>query len=92
MDVTDEQSDGPREGKYQYELPMVTFGHSELIVIEKFVVGRVCYGKITFLDLVDLTGSGSTKQLSGDLVRVEDEECSVCPDLGNVDKPLPGPG
>ena len=69
-----------------------SWGHNGLITIEKLVIGRVCYGKITFLDPVDLTGSGSTKQLSGDLMRSEDKECSVCPDPGNVDKPLPVPG
>ena len=69
-----------------------SWGHNGLITIEKLVIGRVCYGKITFLDPVDLTGSGNTKQLSADFVRFEDNECSVFPDPGNVDKPLPGPG
>ena len=77
------------------EPPIATlspWGHNELITIEKLVVGRVYDCKMMFLGLVDLTGSGSTKQLSGDFVRFEDKECSVFPDPGNVDKPLPGPG
>ena len=77
------------------EPPMATissWGYNELITIEKLVVGRVYDGKITFLALVDLARSGSTKQLSADFVRFEDNECSVCPDLGNVDESLPGPG
>ena len=94
-DVTDEQSGELKEGEYWSEPPMATlssWGHNELIAIEKLVVGRVGYGKITFLDPVDLTGSGSVKQLFGDLVRFEDKECSVYPDLDNVDKPPPGSG
>ena len=94
-DASDEQSGELREGEYWSEPPMATlssWGHNELIAIEKLVVGRVGYGKITFLDPVDLTGSGSVKQLFGDLVRFEDKECSVYPDLDNVDKPPPGSG
>jgi nuclear pore complex protein Nup98-Nup96 len=94
-DVTDEESGEPKEGEYWSEPPMGTlssWGHNELIAIEKLVVGRVGYGRITFLDPVDLTGSGSVKQLFGDLVRFEDKECSVYPDLDNVDKPPPGSG
>ena len=94
-DGTDEHSDDLKEGEYWSEPPMTalsSWGHKELIAIEKLVVGRVGYGKITFLDPVDLTGSGSVKQLFGDLVRFEDKECSVYPDLDNVDKPPPGSG
>ena len=94
-DTTDEQSGELKEGEYWSEPPMATlssWGHNELIAIEKLVVGRVGYGKITFMDPVDLTGSGSVKQLFGDLVRFEDKECSVYPDLDNVDKPPPGSG
>ena len=94
-DVTDDQSGELKEGEYWSEPPMATlssWGHNELISIEKLVVGRVGYGKITFLGPVDLTGSGSVKQLFGDLVRFEDKECSVYPDLDNVDKPPPGSG
>ena len=46
------------------EPPIVTlssWGHNELITIEKLVVGRVYDGKSTFLDPVNLTGSRSTK-------------------------------
>lgn len=94
-DVADAQSGELKEGEYWSEPPMPSlssWGHNELIAIEKLVVGRVGYGKITFLDPVDLTGSGSVKQLFGDLVRFEDKECSVYPDLDNVDKPPPGSG
>ena len=95
MDATDDQSSEPKEGEYWSEPPMATlssWGHNELIAIGELVVGRVGYGKITFLDPVDLTGSGSVKQLFGDLVRFEDKECSVYPDLDNLDKPPPGSG
>ena len=94
-DVTEGQPGELKEGEYWSEPPMAalsSWGHNELIAIEKLVVGRVGYGKITFLDPVDLTGSGSVKQLFGDLVRFEDKECSVYPDLDNVDKPPPGSG
>ena len=94
-DTTDEQSSEPKEGEYWSEPPMATlssWGHNELIAIGELVVGRVGYGKITFLDAVDLTGSGSVKQLFGDLVRFEDKECSVYPDLDVLDKPPPGSG
>lgn len=94
-DVTDAQSDELKEGEYWSEPPMAalsSWGHNDLIAIEKLVVGRVGYGKITFLNPVDLTGSGSVKQLFGDLVRFEDKECSVYPDLDNTDKPPPGSG
>ena len=94
-EVSDDQSGEPKEGEYCSEPPMATlssWGHNELIAIEELVVGRVGYGRITFLDPVDLTGSGSVKQLFGDLVRFEDKECSVYPDLDNVDKPPPGSG
>jgi len=37
-------------------------------------------------------GSGSVKQLFGDLARFEDKECSVCPPPDNVDGPPPGSG
>jgi nuclear pore complex protein Nup98-Nup96 len=94
-DVTDDQPSELKEGEYWSEPPMAalsSWGHNELIAIEKLVVGRVGYGKITFLESVDLTGSGSVKQLFGDLVRFDDKECSVYPDLDNADKPPPGSG
>jgi len=66
--------------------------HPYRVPTSKLVVGQVGYGKITFLGAVSLTRSGSVKQLFGDPVRFEDKECSVYPDLDNVDKPPPGSG
>jgi len=84
-----------KEGDYWSKPDMsvlALWGHNELMAIENLVVGRVGYGQITFLEPVDLTGSGSVKQLFGDLVRFEDKECSVYPDLDDVDKPPPSSG
>lgn len=84
-----------KEGEYWSKPDMdelAGWGHNELVAIEGLVVGRVGYGQITFLDPVDLTNSGSVRQLFGDLVRFEDKECSVYPDLDDVDKPPPGTG
>jgi len=95
MDVTDEQSGEPKEGEYWSELPMATlssWGHNELIAIEKLIIGRVGYSEITFPEPVDLTGSEIVKQLFGDLARFEDKECCAYPDLDNVDKPPPSSG
>jgi nuclear pore complex protein Nup98-Nup96 len=68
-----------------------SWGHNELIAIEMLVVGRVWYGRITFLGPVDLTGSGGVKELFGDLVRFEDKECSVYPIWITSTNLLPGP-
>ena len=90
--MTDEQSGELKEGEYWSELPVATlssWGHSELIAIEKLVADWAGYGKITFLDPADLTGSRSAKQFFGDFVRFEDKECSI---YVSIDKPRPGYG
>jgi hypothetical protein len=67
------------------------WGHNELIAIERLVVGRVGYDRITFLDPVDLTGYGSVNQLPEELVKFEEKECSARHDLENTSEPPPGP-
>lgn len=84
-----------REGDYYVkpslgELKKYSFG--ELSAVQGLVVGRVGYGEIEFLEPVDLTGLRRTTELLGDIVRFDDKECSVYPDLDDADKPPPGSG
>jgi nuclear pore complex protein Nup98-Nup96 len=93
--LSDKTAKEPTEGEYWSKPDMSIlsiWGHSELISVENLVVGRFGYGKMTFLEPVDLTYSGSVKQLFSDLVRFEEKECSVYPDLHDADKPPPGSG
>ncbi|GJE87476.1 nucleoporin2-domain-containing protein [Phanerochaete sordida] len=84
-----------KEGDYYVkpslgELKKYSFG--ELSAVKGLVVGRVGYGEIEFLEPVDLTGLRRTTELLGDIVRFDDKECSVYPDLDDADKPPPGAG
>lgn len=84
-----------KEGDYYVkpslpELKKYSFG--ELSAVKGLVVGRVGYGEIEFLEPVDLTGLRRTTELLGDIVRFDDKECSVYPDLDDADKPPPGSG
>ena len=84
-----------KEGDYYVrpslsDLKKRSFG--ELAATEGLVVGRVGYGEIEFLEPVDLTGLQRTTELLGDVVRFDDKECSVYPDLDDADKPPPGSG
>ncbi|EKM59940.1 uncharacterized protein PHACADRAFT_250756 [Phanerochaete carnosa HHB-10118-sp] len=84
-----------KEGDYYVkpslsELKKYSFG--ELSAVKSLVVGRVGYGEIEFLEPVDLTGLRRTTELLGDIVRFDDKECSVYPDLDDADKPPPGSG
>lgn len=84
-----------KEGDYYVrpslaELKKRSFG--ELASTEGLVVGRIGYGEIHFLEPVDLTGLQKTTELLGEVVRFDDKECSVYPDLDEADKPPPGSG
>lgn len=84
-----------KEGDYYVrpslsDLKKRSFG--ELAATAGLVVGRVGYGEIEFLEPVDLTGLQRTTELLGDIVRFDDKECSVYPDLDEADKPPPGSG
>lgn len=84
-----------KEGDYYVrpslgELKKRSFG--ELAATPGLVVGRVGYGEIAFLEAVDLTGLQRTTELLGEVVRFDDKECSVYPDLDDADKPPPGAG
>ncbi|KIP10403.1 hypothetical protein PHLGIDRAFT_28503 [Phlebiopsis gigantea 11061_1 CR5-6] len=84
-----------KEGSYYVqptlkELKKRSFG--ELASTEGLVVGRVGYGEIQFLEPVDLTGLRRTTDLMGEVVRFDDKECSVYPELDEADKPPAGSG
>ena len=55
-----------------------SWSHNEPITI-KLAVGLVCHDKITFLDPVDLTGSGSVKKLLGDLMSLRIRSAASTP-------------
>ncbi len=67
-------------------------GHEQLLAFQGLVVGRKGYGKIQFLEPVDLTGVPKLNALLGDVVRFDDKECSVYPDCDDADKPAPSSG
>ncbi|KAJ8517984.1 hypothetical protein ONZ45_g4906 [Pleurotus djamor] len=67
-------------------------GFQELSAFSGLVVGRKNYGEIQFMEPVDLTGLPKLGALLGDVVRFDEKECSVYPDIDDVDKPPPGSG
>ena len=67
-------------------------GHDQLLAFQGLVVGRKGYGKIQFLEPVDLTGVPKLNALLGEVVRFDDKECSVYPDCDDADKPAPSSG
>ena len=84
-----------KEGDYYVrpslaDLKKRSFG--ELASTENLVVGRVGYGEIQFLEPVDLTGLRKTTELLGQVVRFDDKECSIYPELEETDKPTRGSG
>ena len=84
-----------REGEYWVKPDIETLrnaGYDELVSFKELVIGRVGYGEIHFLETVDLTGLPKLGALLGQIVRFDDKECSVYPDLEEVDKPPPGSG
>ncbi|KAI0082551.1 hypothetical protein K474DRAFT_1688085 [Panus rudis PR-1116 ss-1] len=94
---TGEQNDPAElaEGEYYVKPDLDTLrnrGYEELLACSGLVVGRVGYGEIHFLEPVDLTGLQRLSALKGELVRFDDKECSVYPDVDDVDKPPPGQG
>lgn len=69
---------------------LVSLSHAELRSCKNLVVGRIGYGEIHFLEPVDLTGLNKLRELYGDVVRLEDKECSVYPEIDDTEKPAPG--
>ncbi|TRM67878.1 nucleoporin autopeptidase-domain-containing protein [Schizophyllum amplum] len=87
--------DGVGDGEYWTKPDLAVLkhkGHAELSEFPSLIVGRAGYGEILFLEPVDLTGLGRLKDLYGDVVRFDDKECSVYPDVDDNDKPPPGHG
>jgi nuclear pore complex protein Nup98-Nup96 len=83
------------EGDYYVQPDIETLksaGYEQLAAYKGLIVGRVGYGEIHFLEPVDLTGLPRLGALLGDVIRFEDKECTVYPDIDDVDKPLPGTG
>jgi nuclear pore complex protein Nup98-Nup96 len=56
------------------------------------IVGRVGYGEIHFLEVVDLTGLTKLSVVLGEIVRFEEKECSAYSDYDEVDEPSPQSG
>jgi len=84
-----------QEGEYWVKPDLDTLkhaGYEELLSFKDLIVGRIGYGEIHFLDPVDLTGLPKLGALLGEIVRFDDKECSVYPDVDEVDKPPPGTG
>lgn len=84
-----------KEGDYYVTPPLSELkkrGYGELAKTEGLIVGRVGYGEVEFLDAVDLTGLQKTTELLGEVVRLDDKECCVYPDIDDADKPPPGTG
>jgi nuclear pore complex protein Nup98-Nup96 len=69
---------------------LISLSHAELRSCKNLVIGRVGYGEIHFLEPVDLTGLTRIRQLYGDVVKIEDKECSVYPEIDDSEKPVPG--
>ncbi|KAF7432733.1 hypothetical protein PC9H_004676 [Pleurotus ostreatus] len=95
--VTEAQKDPTalEEGDYWCKPDLDTLkgkGFQELSSFSGLVLGRKGYGEIHFLEPVDLTGLPKLGSLLGDVVRFDDKECSVYPDVDDVDKPPPGSG
>jgi nuclear pore complex protein Nup98-Nup96 len=89
------KEDELREGEYWVKPDLETLkhaGYDELLSFKGLIVGRVGYGEIEFLEAVDLTGLPKLGALLGQIVRFDDKECSVYPDIDEVDKPPPGQG
>ena len=87
--------DGVAEGEY-WTKPDISVlkhkSHAELSAFPNLVVGRAGYGEIHFLDPVDLTGLTRLTDLLGEVVRFDEKECCVYPDVDDDDKPPLGQG
>lgn len=93
--ATTPQNSEPQEGEYWTSPPIDVLqgmGHPELSAVSNFVVGRVGFGEVHFLEPVDLTAFGKLSDLLGDQVRFDPMECAVYPDTTDVDKPPVGSG
>ena len=60
--------------------------------VQDFVVGRLGYGEVCWLEAVDLTGLRSLDELMGTVVIIEDREVMVYPGEYEDDKPDVGQG
>jgi nuclear pore complex protein Nup98-Nup96 len=93
--TTDGQATDMQEGDYWVKPDLEVLrraGYNELSSYSGIVVGRVGYGEIHFLEPVDLTGLSKLDELKGTVVRFDDKECTVYPDIDDADKPAPGTG
>lgn len=90
------QPDKPlKEGDY-YTKPdfkvLQSMSEEDLSEVHDFVVGRVGYGEICWLEPVDLTGLPSLRELLDKVVIINDKEVMVYPDEYDDEKPEVGQG
>lgn len=90
------QSNKPlQEGDY-YTKPdfrvLQSMSEEDLAEVHDFVVGRVGYGEICWLEPVDLTGLPSLRELLDKVVIIKDKEVMVYPDEYDDEKPEVGQG
>lgn len=83
------------EGDY-YTKPdfkeLQSMSEEDLSEVHDFVVGRVGYGEICWLEPVDLTGLASLRELLDRVVVIKDKEVMVYPDEYDDEKPEVGQG
>lgn len=85
----------PQEGDYWCKPSVPTLSlmsFDDIAELRGLVVGRVGFGKIEFLDPVDLTTLAKLSHLLGEQIRFDTQECIVYPDSDDIDKPPPGSG
>lgn len=84
-----------QEGDY-YTKPdfkvLQSMSEEDLSEVHDFVVGRVGYGEICWLEPVDLTGLSSLRELLDKVVIIKDKEVMVYPDEYDDEKPEVGQG
>lgn len=90
------QSNKPLEEGDYYTKPdfkvLSTMSDDDLSEVHDFVVGRVGYGEICWLEPVDLTGLPSLRELLDHVVIIKDKEVMVYPDEYDDEKPEVGQG
>ncbi|KAG8939756.1 hypothetical protein FRC03_006076 [Tulasnella sp. 419] len=82
-----------KKGEYWCDPPihrLQELGFGELSQLSNFVVGRDGFGKVAFLDPVDLTSVPAIEDIPGKVVLFDSKECSVYPD--DYEKPPVGEG
>ncbi|ORX93896.1 Nucleoporin2-domain-containing protein [Basidiobolus meristosporus CBS 931.73] len=81
------------EGEYWMSPPLAilkTMTPAQLKRVEGLEVGRTGYGKVRFLETVDLSGLSSVASIPGEVVSFESRVCTIFPE--EECKPPPGKG